>query len=90
MVPRKKEMESEGEREGKICGIPEVGENSPRLREARGLRWFSQRAERTLSWKRRGAMTAYRCRVTVELRCWEQYWVLRSGVDKQDLCGRQL
>lgn len=51
-------MESEGKREGKRCGLPEVGENSPSLREARGLRWFPQRAERTLSWKRRGATTA--------------------------------
>lgn len=77
--PRKKEMRSEGKREGKRCGLPEVGENSPRLREARGLRWFPQRAERILSWKRRGAMTAgYRCRFTVELwgvgnstECWD-------------------
>lgn len=67
MVSRRKEMKAEGKRGEKQCSLPEVGENSPRLRAARGLGWFPQRVDRTWSGKRRGETAAgYRCRLAVE------------------------
>lgn len=39
-------MKSEGKREGKKCGLPEIGEESPRLREASRFGQFLQITER--------------------------------------------